>query len=524
MTPEEIIPDEEFAHLLSPLALAITATAETPSPYSYASHLHLLSNELVQLVTRAPNAPRRLMVTMPPRHGKSEMCSHWLPVWALALDPRTRIVLCSYEAEFAAKWGRLARRSLMEHYPLLGARITEDSRAAHRWETHEGGGMVTAGVGGPITGRGGHILILDDPIKNAEEAMSQRMRDNLWEWWTSTFLTRLDKDAHEREAVVVFIMTRWHEDDLAGRILASDEAKYWRHLNLPALAEDDDELGRAHGAALWPEKFDELALERKHAEVGSRVFSALYQQHPTPPEGSNIHRAWWRWYDEDPHKIAADADQVIQSWDPTFDNAATSDYAVGQVWARKGSDFYYLDCIREKMNTPQTIAAIHDLSKAWPQARKKLIEKSASGFAIYQLIQREVHGLMQVGTKSRSKDVRLTWGVNSIAAVIERGQVFLPRGGAWSSVLVDEAAQFPHAVHDDMVDAMVQALTFLMPRGWVHENLSARERKNLQPTDNVEAYYDDLRAKVKKRLAIKERESKQLVRARQRALRRHAWL
>jgi predicted phage terminase large subunit-like protein len=500
------IPEAEFAHLLSPLALAITATDGEPNQYDYAPHLHHLSNKLVELVSRPPGGKRRLMVTMPPRHGKSELCSHWLPVWLLALDPRNKVILASYEASYAASWGRKARRSVQEHYPLLGARILDDSRAANRWETSAGGGMVTAGVGGPVTGRGGNVLILDDPIKNAEEANSAVIRENLWEWWTKVFLTRTDPDFQGREAVIVLILTRWHEDDLAGRILASPEAKLWDIVNFPAIAEGEDVLGRAPGQALWTERFDELSLETKKAEVGSRAFNSLYQQRPTAPEGAAIQRLWWKWYDEDPAAIAQQCEQIIQSWDPTFDDADTSDFVVGQVWGRRGSEFYYLDAIRQRMNTPDTLRAIRAMTELWPQAKFKLIERSASGLAIMQLLQREMQGIVPVGTKSRSKEVRLTWGVNSVSAIIERGQVFLPRNRAYSSILVDEAAQFPHGAHDDTVDAMVQAVEYLMPKTWAHENLTAREKRNLRPTNNKELLWHELRGKINEKIKHQERQ------------------
>jgi predicted phage terminase large subunit-like protein len=500
------LPEAEFAHLLSPLALAITATDGMPNQYDYAPHLHHLSNKLVELVSRPPGGKRRLMVTMPPRHGKSELCSHWLPVWLLALDPRHKVILASYEASYAASWGRKARRSVQEHYPLLGARILDDSRAANRWETSAGGGMVTAGVGGPVTGRGGNVLILDDPIKNAEEANSAVIRENLWEWWTKVFLTRTDPDHQGREAVIVLILTRWHEDDLAGRILASPEAKLWDIINFPAIAEDEDVLGRSPGQALWTERFDELALETKKAEVGSRAFNALYQQRPTAPEGAAIQRLWWKWYDEDPSVIAQQCEQIIQSWDPTFDDADTSDFVVGQVWGRRGNEFYYLDAVRQRMNTPDTLRAIRAMTELWPQAKFKLIERSASGFAIMQILQREMQGIVPVGTRSRSKEVRLTWGVNSVSAIIERGQVFLPRNRSYSSVLVDEAAQFPHGAHDDTVDAMVQAIEYLMPKGWAHENLTEREKRNLRPTNNRELLWHELRGKINEKIKHQQRQ------------------
>jgi predicted phage terminase large subunit-like protein len=483
----------DYAHLLSPLALATTATRNLPQPYVHAPHLELLSGEIVQLVRRAPGYPRRLLVMMPPRHGKSELCSHWTPVWQLALDPSTPIILTSYEAEFAAKWGRLARRTTEELYPILGTRIMEDSRAAHRWETPQRGGMTTAGVGGPITGKGFKLGIIDDPIKNAEEAHSEVMRNNLWEWWQTTFLSR-----EEPGAVIILILTRWHEDDLAGRILNSPEAKYWRIINLTALAGDEDPLEREEGEALWPERYDEVELENKRAQMGSRAFESLYQQNPSPPEGAGIKRAWWQWYDNAP-KLEA-FDQVIQSWDPTFSDADSSDYVVGQVWGRIGNQFYALDCVRQRLDTPETIKAIKEITDKYPEARNKLIERSASGFAIIQLLQREMRGITPVGVKGKRKEVRLHWGVNSVAAVIERGQVFLPRDISWSGIMVDEAAQFPHGAHDDMVDAMVQAIQYLMPRAWGWENEDAEARAEAEPTNNRELLAHDLRKKIQAKI------------------------
>ena len=585
----------------------------------------------MRLHAREPGSPRRLLVTMPPRHGKSEMCSHWFPVWALALDPTTKIILTSYEAEFAKTWGRKARRSMEAAYPMIGSRIVDDSRAAHRWETTAGGGMVTAGVGGPITGRGGNIVICDDPVKNAEEANSQVIRQNIWDWWTTTFLTRLEPDRMGREAVVVLIMcltgdtpvlladgsetplrdirpgdevatyenggigaatvknwanqgpdrvfeirtksgrvvranarhpflveraggvewrrtatlrkgdailrvtggnglipdpivsiedagieevfdlqidrtenfianglvshnTRWHEDDLAGRIMQTEEFKFWRHLNLPALAEPEDELGRPEGEALWPARFSRTTLESKRAELGTRAFTALYQQRPSPLEGAAILRTWWQWYDDAPP--LDEFDQIIQSWDPTFKDAGSSDFVAGGVIGRRFDAFYLLDCEHRRMNGPATLEAIAAMDQAWPRARYLLIEDSASGTMIGQMLSRERGHIIMVQTRGRSKEVRLHWGVNSVAAVIQRGQVFLPRGRSWAMKLVDEAANFPNGQHDDLIDMLVQGIQHLMPRVWVAQNVAASAARNAPPANPREAYFAHLRACV----------------------------
>jgi predicted phage terminase large subunit-like protein len=446
--------------------------------------------------TAAPDGIYLVTESFIPTHN-SEMCSHWFPVWGLGLDPTTKIILASYEAEFAKTWGRKTRGSVHDGYPMLGARIVEDSRAAHRWETTAGGGMVTAGVGGPITGRGCNIGIVDDPIKNAEEANSEVIRQNIWDWWTTTFLTRLEPDRQGREPIVILIMTRWHEDDLAGRIMASEEFKLWRHINLPALAEPDDALGRLEGEALWPERFNETTLAGKHAEGGSRAFAALYQQRPSPAEGSAIQKAWWKWYDDAPP--LDEFDQIVQSWDPTFKDASSSDFVAGGVWGRKGSDFYLLDCEHRRLNGPDTLKAIATMDERWPRARYLLIEDSASGTMIGQILHRERGHVIMVQTKGRSKEVRLHWGVNSVAAIIERGRVWLPRGRTFSMKLVEEAANFPHGTHDDLLDMAVQAIQHLMPAAWADEGMAAEARRNAAPATPREAYNAHLRACIKRK-------------------------
>ena len=496
MTTSPLELGEEYSYLLSPLSLAVTATANDARPFEHSEHLQLLSMEIQQLVAREKGWPRRLLVTMPPRHGKSQLCSHWTPVWNIALRPWQRVVLCSYEADFAADWGRACRRSVNDYYPILKARVMEDSKAAHRWQTKDGGGMITAGVGGPITGKGGHILILDDPIKNAEEANSEVMRDGLWQWYLTTFITREEpvRDPMD-ETVVILIMTRWHEDDLAGRILESAYGKFWRHINLPSMAEEaDDPLERPVDHALWPEKFDELWLENKKAEIGPFAFNALFQQRPSPPEGAGINRMWWRYYeysDKDVPKTE-DFDQIVQSWDPTFKDIGTADFCVGQIWGRIGNECYLLDCVRERMNLPATLTAIRAMCEKWPKARPILVEESAVGPAICDTLEREFTYIHRINPRGQ-KHVRLHWGANNAAAVIQRGQVFIPRGELFSKELVREAAAFPNAKHDDMVDAMSQAIGWLLPRTWVWESQQAR----LKNAPRIETPIDALREHMK---------------------------
>jgi len=465
------------APLLSPAALATTLSRQDTDPWFAFPHHRLLSRELVALHARMPGARRHLMVMMPPRHGKSELCSHWFPVWNFALDPTCKIIMCSHSQELATGFSRKVRNSIREHYPMVGTRMLEDSRAAHRWETSEGGEMFAAGIGGGISGRGANVLILDDPVKDAEAANSQQIRQNTWDWWETTFLSR-----RAPNAIVVLIMTRWHEDDLAGRLLAR-EPELWQVVKLPGLAEEDDSLGRTVGEALWPvdangqtrEDFDEagLALTKRR---GPQAFRALYQQDPVGLEGLGIQRSWWRRYDEDPVRIADQCDQVIQTWDTTFKDTDSSDYVAGMVLGRLGHRVFLLDGLREHLSAPNTMRAIRGFRQKWPMAKRILIEESANGPAIIQMLESELSGIVPVRAQG-SKTVRLHWGVSSVAGFIEDGNVFLPRTHSKhaeagrchvevANELVAEGAAFPHGAHDDLVDSCVQGVSYLIPKGW----------------------------------------------------------
>lgn len=253
---------------------AATAARWSHGLWWRAPHLVYLSNALANM---ASGVPLRLLVSMPPRMGKSEAVSHWLPVWLLANWPSKRIILASYEANFAASWGRKVRDTIEEHGRELGVRLRGDTKAVDAWDTTAGGGMVTAGVGGPITGRGADLLIIDDPIKNAEEAASPVIRDKIWEWWQTTARTRLEPGGS-----VVVVMTRWDVDDLAGRLLVTKD-EVWRNIVFPALAErPGDVLDRREGDALWPERYSLVALRALRSDVGEDAWASLYQQRPNP--------------------------------------------------------------------------------------------------------------------------------------------------------------------------------------------------------------------------------------------------
>jgi predicted phage terminase large subunit-like protein len=378
------------------------------------------------------------------------MASRNFPAWYLARFPNRRVLLTAYEAEFAASWGGRARAILEEFgQPVFGVGVEGRQKARNSWRVSNGSEMVTAGVGGSLTGRGADVLIIDDPVKNETQAFSQTFRDRTWDWYQSTAYTRL-----EPGGAIILIMTRWHEDDLAGRILATAEnsGEPWRVLSFPAIAEDHDVLGRQPGEALWPDRYGLEALAQIQEAVGSYWWSALYQQRPSLPEGNLFRREWWRFWRELP-----DFEEAIQSWDATFSETSDGSYVVGQVWGKLGRDRYLVDQMRGRWSFTQTLDAIRELSRRWPKARIRLVENKANGPAIMSTLQREIGGFVAI-EPSGSKEAR----ASSVTPEVEGGNVFLPDptipGHEWVRDFISEWATFPRGPNDDQVDAGTQAL------------------------------------------------------------------
>ncbi|WP_235533082.1 phage terminase large subunit [Paenibacillus sp. Leaf72] len=413
-------------------------------------HLDVLDEALIKV---SSGELKRVIITMPPRHGKSERVSKKFPAWHLGRNPVDEIILASYSVDLSRGFSRIARDTLMANKHVFEVSVDPINKAAESWGI-EGyrGGVTAAGVGGAITGKGAKIAIIDDPVKNAEEADSETMRDKIWDWYTSTLYTRLTPDGR-----IIVVMTRWHEDDLVGRLLKKEadaiaegthRGEKWTVINFPALAEKDDYLGREEGQPLWPEfGFDKHRMDQIRMDVGSRVFNALYQQRPSAAEGSFLKREWWRYYENAPPFAS-----LLISVDAAFKDEADSDYVVIQVWGKNQANMYLVDQIRAKLNFPATIQSIRNICMKYPDAAVKLIEDKANGSAIIQTLQGQIGGIIAVNPEG-GKVSR----VNAVSAYIESGNVYLPRK-AWVNDFVEEAASFPNGKHDDQVDAMSQAL------------------------------------------------------------------
>ncbi|MER5182578.1 terminase family protein [Streptomyces sp. NPDC002896] len=313
----------------SPGALAAVLTERREMQ---ARQLHLIDQAWIDM---AEGRADRVVITMPRRHGKSRRASRWAPLWYLRQHPDRRVMIVSYSGDLAEEHSRWIRDAIETWGDDLGIHLNPSSRAAMRFDIagHQGG-LVAAGIGGSLTGKGATIALVNDPVQDMASADSPSMRRKTWEWWQSVLQTRLEPDG-----AICVIQTRWNEDDLAGRILADAQANEWHVIDLPALADSpDDPLGREAGEPLWPERFDAEHHAVTRRRVGERVWAALYQQKPRPPEGDVWQRAWIT-----DHRITTaefgglDMARVIVAVDPAGGESAVGD-ETGIIGAARGFD------------------------------------------------------------------------------------------------------------------------------------------------------------------------------------------
>jgi predicted phage terminase large subunit-like protein len=413
---------------------------------------------------------------MPPQHGKSTLTSANFPAWFLGKFPRKNVILTAYEADFAESWGAKAR-DIMETYgpTVFGMTVRKDKRAGSSWQVcpvtnmtryQDGGTMRTAGMGGAITGKGADILIIDDPIKNDEQARSKVTKEHQWDWYQSTAYTRLSPTG-----AIIIIQTRWAEDDLSGRAIKEmNEGRStdkWHIIKLKAFAKENDILGRAYGDALFPQRYDKENLTNIKSNLTAYWWSALYDQEPTPEEGNIFKRQWWKFY---PHhsldnlgrKKATNPDgfdEITVSFDCSFKDLADSSYVVGGVWGRRGANKYLLDLVRDKMDYPTTKLAIKATLWKWKETRRVLIEDKANGTAVIQDLKNELSSIIPVPAVT-SKVAR----AQGCSSTVEAGNVYLPEGAPWVQDFIEELCSFPNAEYDDQVDMTSQYLNDCLER------------------------------------------------------------
>lgn len=411
-----------------------------------AQHLQHISRHLDDVTNGRIN---RLMLFLPPRHGKSEMTTVRYSAWQLQRNPKQRIIIGAYSQTLANKFSRKIRKiATNQGVPIDPARTAVDD-----WETIPGGGVRAAGVGAGVTGMGGDLIIIDDPVKNREEANSITYRDKVWSWYTDDLYTRL-----EPGGAIILIMTRWHEDDLAGRILASEDADEWTVVSLPAIAETGDALGREVGAALWPERYNVSDLSDIKRAIGLRAFTSLYQQRPTEQEGGMFKRSHFQYIDE--NDIPKDT-TFVWYWDKAA-TAGAGDYTAGVKMGRTPDGRYIVaDVVHEQLSTHQRDERVLEILRRENLMTYLEREGGSSGkdVAVYQA--RIFAGFAVFSeTVTGSKETR----AQPFSAQCEAGNVYLVRA-RWNNAYIDELCMFPNGAHDDMVDSSSGAFSKIAVSG-----------------------------------------------------------
>lgn len=438
----------------------------TPGQLAHALDPRIRQTPALDLVDQAVmetlNTPDgRLILSMAPQEGKSQRVGIVTPIWQLLRDKNTRVAIGCYGQSLANRNGRAIRNLIITH-PELGIRIAPDNGSAHEWQlAGADGGVLSVGRGAGINGRAVDLLIIDDPIKDRIEADSGTIRQTCWDWWTDALSTRLGPGAP-----VILIMTRWHEDDLAGRLLAAEDGHLWRVVNIPAQAEsDDDPLGRKPGEWLQSARGNRR-WDAIKTRVGARTWNALYQGRPSPAEGGMVKRDWWQRYQVPLWEQQGDVchitcDELVISADLTFKGTESSDFVAIGVWARRGTDAYLVDQVRGRMDFISTLREFERLAKRWPQATLKLVEDKANGPALISMLAKRIVGIVPINP-TRSKTQRLL----AVAPLIESGHVYLPTKELcpWIDDYIEEHAAFPNGAHDDQVDETTMALDRLLLR------------------------------------------------------------
>lgn len=450
----------------SPLDLAV----DLDSTVKRTPVIELINQKLVE-AANTPNA--RLMVNVSPQSGKSQLCSRWLPLWLLTRNPDARITLASYETAVARRWGRAVRDQIRQDGEKLGLSIRDDVSAQNEWElAGHRGGMFTAGVGSALTGRPSDgAMIIDDPVKNYEDALSKVKSETAFSWWTGTAQTRLHPGTP-----VILIMTRWSTGDLGGRILDEPGAEDWDVLSIPAQADHDPSKGETDPLGREPGEYHETVhgmtteeWEQRKIATGPKAFQALYQQKPTMDEGGVFPAEWSRfnqpmWIERDNGTriipgLSENGYELAISADLTFRDSETSDFAVIQTWLRVGPNIYLLDMIRRRMNFNDTLDALRSMAAKWPQAHGKYVEARANGDAATVALSRELSGIIPVEPEG-TKYTRML----AISPFAFAGNIILPTSSLLPNVedLIEEARGFPGAPHDDTCDAMAIATQNLL--------------------------------------------------------------
>ncbi len=395
----------------------------------------------------------RLIVMMPPRHGKSELVSRLFPAWCFARNKDEQIILASYSADLAGAMNRDcqkiitsdAYKTLFPNVRLSESRDDNAVKNTKRFDIVGGKGhYIAAGVGGGITGSGATVGIIDDPVKNSQESDSKTYRDKTWAWYTSTFETRFEPDNIE-----IICQTRWHEDDLTGRILQDVEPDT-EIISLPALAEKD-EAHRKIGEALWTRKYNRARLLKRQKKVGTRTWNSLFQQRPSAEDGDKIKRTWFSWYD--PRKYKIEGKRVNYYFDTAYTDKEQNDPTAGLAYIKEGADYYLLECDAQHLEFLESMEFVKDFCQRNGYSLRSVVrvEPKATGKSLVQTAKKQTALNVMEGKPPKGDKVSR---VNQCAGTLEAGRVHLPLGMIWTAAFLDECAAFPNGAHDDRVDCL----------------------------------------------------------------------
>ncbi len=406
----------------------------------------------------------RLIITCPPRHGKSLSVSVQFPAWFLGRNPDKRVVIACCTADLAEKWSGQVR-TLMErdeYASIFGktsvmespVEVDSENRKIHSWEIKDHlGGMYAIGVGGAVVGRGSHLMVIDDPFSGHEEANSPTIREKIKNWFTSEARTRLQKGG-----AIVIMHQRWHEDDLVGWLLET-QGDRWEIVNLPAIAEEDDQMKRVPGEPLWPEMFDLKALEELKAEVGSKNWTAEFQQRPTSAEGEVFNRDWFT-YGKFPHK--EDISKCFQVWDTALTEKSEGDFSACATFFVTRDGLFLADMYRGHLGLPKLKDMMRQKYQQWNEVfrvSRIYVENKASGLSVIQSLKKETHlPLVALEPMMTEFGKDKTSRAQASAGYVEAGRVVFKEMAPWLPDFEQELLMFPRGRNDDMVDAFVYGI------------------------------------------------------------------
>ena len=407
------------------------------------AHHRVIAQKFNDLANKKIN---RLIVNMPPRHTKSEFASFLLPAWMVGRNPKLKIIQATHTGELAVRFGRKAKTLIdsEEYAKVFETRLREDSQAAGRWETAQGGEYFAAGVGGAITGRGADLLIIDDP-HSEQDAMSLNAFDNAYEWYTSGPRQRLQPGGQ-----IVLVMTRWSKKDLTGILLKNQKeikGDQWEVVEFPAIIDEKP---------VWPEYWKLNELESVKATLPVAKWNAQWMQKPTSEEGAIIKREWWQIWDKDELPYV---EYVIQSYDTAFLKKETADYSAITTWGvfypneDSKPNLILMDSIKERYEFPELRRVALDQYNYW-KPDMVIVEQKASGTPLtHELRQMDIPVMTFTPSRGNDKHVR----VNTCAPLFEAGLIWAP-DMKFAEEVVEECAAFPHGDHDDLVDSMTMAV------------------------------------------------------------------